>query len=319
MLPELTGLPAERVDLSESALQHSAGIIISDPAATATIGTEIRFRPVTPIYNGPEKAAALRNFESFEGILLSIHFKTQTAYCADGSGVLVGPGIALCAKHVIEPYLDGILGGSVGTLVTGLASHGVEIWRIQKINTVPDTDFCILGLSRASHLPPNNDVRQALITTRLPRIGEKLMLAGFRARQDAFAVTNEKQFVVSGSVIVCSGIVTARHLEGRDRIMLPWPSLQIDCPSWGGMSGGPAFDAEGKLVGLLSVSLSDGPSNVCLIWPALTCPFEGGWPTSCFPNRTTLLELDACAIDDRSALTVEKKDGVTRTTYQIRD
>src|ERR1700731_1265195 len=272
MLPELSQSPAQPVDLSpETPLQTTTGTITDDPASAASIGTELRFRPVTPIYNGPEKAAAMRNWESFEGILLSIHFRTETSYSIEGSGVLVGPGIALCAKHVIEPHLDGILDGTVGTLVTGLARHGVQIWRLTKVTTVPDTDFCILGLLCASQLPPDNEFRQALITTRLPKHGEKLMLAGFRAGQNSFEITDQTHLATSGSVLICSGVVTDQYLQGRDRHMLPSPTLQIDCPSWGGMSGGPAFDRDGRLVGLLSSSFDQGPSFVSLIWPALTC------------------------------------------------
>ncbi len=318
MLPELSRVSTQPVDLTpQSPPQISTGTITDDPAAAAPIGAELRFRPVTPIYNGPEKAAAMRNWESFQGILLSIHFRTKTSHSVEGSGVLIGPGIALCAKHVIEPHLNGIFGGTVGTIVTGLASHGVQIWRLTKITTVPDTDFCILGLLCASQLPPSNEFQQALITTRLPKLGEKLMLAGFRAGQNAFEITDQTNFALSGSVLICSGIVTDRYPQGRDRHMLPSPSLQIDCPSWGGMSGGPAFDGDGKLVGLLSSSFDQGPSYVSLIWPALTCPFEGGWPAACFPSKTTLLELDTCAIDKRSALSVSKKDGVTTTVYRI--
>ncbi len=98
--------------------------------------------------------------------------------------------------------------------------------------------------------------------------------------------------------------------------MLPWPSLQIDCPSWGGMSGGPVFDSEGKLLGLLSSSLDNGPSFVSLLWPALTCPFEGGWPPESFEGKRTLLNIDVCAIDNRSAVRVIKKNGGTATAYE---
>lgn len=294
-----------------------SGIITDDPAAGLPIGAKLEFRPLTPVYSGSEKAVALRDWESFEGLLLSIHFRTRTSHSIDGSGVLVGPGIALCADHVIGPYIEGILNGTIGTLVTGLTTHGVQIWNVRKITPVPSTDFCILGLSAASELPPSNVFCQAFMTTRLPRVGETLTLTGFRAGQQNFEITDETCVMLSGSVLVCTGRVTDRYPVGRDRCMLPWPSLQIDCPSWGGMSGGPVFDSEGKLLGLLASSLDNGPSFVSLLWPALTCPFEGGWPPESFEGKRTLLNIDVCAIDNRSAVRVIKENGGTATAYEI--
>jgi hypothetical protein len=295
----------------------SRGIIIDDPAVGLPIGAELKFRPLTPTYSGFEKTVALRDWESFEGVLLSVHFRIGASHSIHGSGVLIGPGIALCAEHVIRPHMEGILKGEIGTLVTGLTTHGVQIWNLCKVTSVPSTDFCILGLSAASQLPPSNEFRQAFITTRLPKLGEKLMLIGFRAGEQNFEITDNSRVTLSGSVLVCSGPITDRYPQGRDRCMLPWPSLQIACPSWGGMSGGPVFDSAGKLVALLTSSLDSGPSFVSLIWPALTCPFQGGWPIECFRGKSTLLNMDVCAIDNRSALRVVKKNGGTTSIYDI--
>src|SRR5439155_6815279 len=193
-----------------------SGIITDDPAADLPIGAKLKFRPLTSAYSGSEKAVALRDWEGFEGLLLSIHFRTRTSHSIDGSSALVGPGIALCADHVIGPYIEGILNGTIGTLVTGLTTHGVQIWNVRKITLVPGTDFCILGLSAASELPPSNVFCQAFMTTRLPRVGETLTLTGFRAGQQNFEIIDDRCVRLSGNVLVCAGKVTERYPKRRD-------------------------------------------------------------------------------------------------------
>lgn len=84
--------------------------------------------------------------------------------------------------------------------------------------------------------------------------------------------------VFEGNVLVATGTVSAHYPNGRDRSMLPGPCLEIGVNARGGMSGGPAFDDEGQLVGILSSSLEHpdglGPSYVSLLQPALDHPIE---------------------------------------------
>lgn len=168
---------------------------------------------------------------------------------------------------------------------------------------VPGTDITILGLMYASALPPDALFHQAPITTRLPRVGEKLMISGFLPAAHYAEASNPGVLECRGNIVACSGEVVTRYPTGRDSCMLPWPVLEVNCPSWGGMSGGPVFDHDGKLVGLLSSSFEEGPSYISLLWPALSATFVGGWPMDHGP--TSLLSLDAlCEIDKRGAIDV---------------
>lgn len=160
------------------------------------------------------------------------------------------------------------------------------------------------------------------ITTRLPVVGEELLLCGFRASFMTFP-RDTTQF--AGQVLISSGNVTARYPLGRDRVMMPWPCLEVSCASWGGMSGGPVYDCHGMLVGILSTSVESGdhagPSFVSLAWPALGVEFEGGWPGPLFPKPTRLVELDArlCVIDRPDAIRLrgDPVTGSLTTEYRV--
>ncbi|HLI61442.1 MAG TPA: hypothetical protein VKV21_17435 [Solirubrobacteraceae bacterium] len=59
--------------------------------------------------------------------------------------------------------------------------------------------------------------------------------------------------------------------EDRDRVMAPFPTIEIDCGSLGAMSGGPAFDQFGHVRRVLSSGWrnNEPPSNVAWIIHAL--------------------------------------------------
>ena len=267
------------------------------------IGSKINFQSVLLKYSPPEMSTAIRNWESLEGTLLSLTFSDLKFHRIEGSAVIVAPGIALCASHVVEPRLEALLTGTEAPYCFGITSAGLQIWKVLKVNVVPGSDLTVLGLELASELESGATLYRSTITTRVPEVGERVTIYGFRAGQDEFERTADPNVRFSASVLVCAGEVAQHYLDGRDRVMLPWPTLEIACPSWGGMSGGPVFDSTGKVLGLLSSSLStnenDGPSYVSLLHPALTTRFEGGWPASLFRNTTTLRELSPkfCSID----------------------
>lgn len=272
------------------------GVVTTDPTASMAHGTTLRFKatPVTTDFTGV--TAALNNWHFFEGIVLSLSFADEAAHYIEGSAVLIAPGVALCATHAIKPRFSGLMSGTMGVMCQGLTEQGLLLWRVRKVTEVPGTDITILGLELASALPSENLFLQALLTTRMPRIGEELLLCGFRAAAPAFPVREGEPIEHSGEVRVSRGVVTTRYPQGRDASMIPWPVVEVACPVRGGMSGGPVFDAAGYLVGLIcssvEISETDGITYVSLLWPAMTAPFESTWPKGFLPSPTCLLDVD---------------------------
>lgn len=304
--------------------RKSVGVVAPDPATTVAPGAAFRLEAILLKYVPPAEPAWLEDWESLHGVLLAVQFSDIGSHRIDGSAVLVAPGVALCASHVVQPRIDDLLASREAMTCFGVTKAGLQIWRTKKITIVPNSDLAILGLELASSLSDGDSLYQTVVTTRMPKIGEQLTIFGFRAAQDFFERSSAPA-EFTANILICSGKVVARYIAGRDRVMMPWPVLEVACPSWGGMSGGPVVDSEGKVLGLLSSSFSTqdntGPSYVSLVIPCLTTRFEGGWPAPLFKDPRSLMELDPrlCHIDNRSAITVTRDaaTGRTQTAYRL--
>ena len=291
--------------------QRLRGQFADDPVSEVPVGGSLLVQSLFFQYSSEKSAIWMQDWESLNGVLLAIIFSDETTHRIEGSAVLVAPGVALCATHVLEPNV-GDLNSPPRTIKKSILCIGpttgeFQLWKVRKVTSVPNTDLTILGLELASSLPNGGTLYQATISTRLPKIGERLNIFGIRAAHEEFPRAAGKPPEFEMSVLACSGAVTERYENGRDSVMIPWPSVQVECPSWGGMSGGPVFDSTGRVLGLLSASFSsesnDGPSFISLLYPAIPIRFEGGWPQSMHTAPSSLLDQERrmCDIDNRQA------------------
>jgi hypothetical protein len=219
-------------------------------------------------------AGSITEWDHYGGLLFAVGFGDHKNFEIEGSAILVAPGIALSARHVIEPHMDKIVSGTTGTLLMSVCPHGLDFHRIEQV-VWDATDVCILRTVLASDLPPSADLMCATMTTRIPKVGERLFLAGYRAQK-----IEPAENAVGAETRIAVGDVTAVYLDGRDSVMLPHPCIEVKALTLGGMSGGPAFDEGGKVVGILTSSIDDpeGPSYVSMLWPVLTNQIETVWP-----------------------------------------
>jgi len=266
---------------------------VDDPLSDVPPGTSLRFNP-TRMRAGFASSYLAPAHDLFNGAVMTIHYSTTETLQPYGSAVMVGQGVALTAWHVIEDAAERLRARSLDLLVTSSAKTGLQLWFTSHITRVPGTDIAILGLKAQSKLPSDLTYQHAVISTRPPEVGEMVMLAGVRGPDAALKGFDSTS--VAADLLVSQGPVVERFLgaEGRDRLILPWPTVSVDAPSLGGMSGGAAFDARGCLIGLICRSIgntmSDAtPTYVSMVYAALNQKFEGGWPeTRPFPR--TLLE-----------------------------
>jgi Trypsin-like peptidase domain len=296
--------------------------VASDPSVDAPRGTALQVVHTTPLIGNPQRAERIVDWQVFKGLVLAVQFVDGTTHTIEGSGVLVAPGVALTANHVIQPHIDALMEGKIVPFCFGITAHGAAIWRIAHVSSVDKTDLCILGLTYTTVLPPDRAFYHATISTRMPAKGELVSMVGFRASEKVFESDLERRRVeVGANLLVSSGNVTQQYPLGRDSVMAPWPSIEVDAPAWGGMSGGPVFDSRGFLVGLVTASFNSpvepAPMLSSLIWPSLGRRFIGGWPV--LNVNKSLLELPPalCPIEGRGALGVTyAEDSSSRTEYK---
>jgi S1-C subfamily serine protease len=302
--------------------QVATGRVTEDPAENAPVGYQLHFEAKLfhPMF--PGRVGAPRDWSHFEGVLLSLDFAVGLRHSLEGSAVLISPGVALAATHVIEPWRERLTSGEAEAVALGIANNEIVIWRVREVTMIDNTDLTILALSLASDAPHDTRFSLAAISTRFPSIGEKVMSVGFRSAHTTYEM-HAPGFNYSGLVKIGVGEVTARYPTRRDAHLLPWPTIEIACSTSGGMSGGPAFDSKGFLIGILSSSFDTddekGPSYVSLLWPALTTKIRVGWPGGLIKTPVSLLDLDrrVCAIDrpEAVALNVDPLTGLTQTAY----
>jgi len=195
-----------------------------------------------------------------------------------GSGILVGPGLILTASHVFDEFPRT---GSGPILLSFLPENKARAWLPTSTITcsgpstyqpwdpeskiVSDLTIVSCNLNSEAHLEyPLSLVPMELC---LPLIGSRLWAVGFRHGEietDTAPVTP----------LLTSGLVTNCFPHGRGERM-PSPCVEVDMETLGGMSGGPVFNEDGRLVGIISSSFDGGPSYITLIWDALRLSVKG--------------------------------------------
>lgn len=293
------------------------GLITEDPLLALPVGAKIEFSSDLFRPNAPAGLAEVSDWDFFDGAVIGLHFGDPLGQAVLGSGAMVAPGVALVAKHVVdpkEPEMKAVMQGAAGFICTAISSSGLTIWRPRHVTLVDNTDLAILTLQGASALP--EVFRNATISTRLPGLGEQLIIAGVRHEVGAA----EDRPKLNIRMMVATGTVAARYEQGRDWL-LPWPTLEVDCPALSGMSGGPAFDERGFLIGLLCTSLDPpGPAYVSLLWPSLATRVTPPWPPGIYPAPVSLLEMDRrlCGIERPDALEIVRDEPANSHTLTYR-
>jgi hypothetical protein len=295
-----------------------------DPDSPITVQQGV-FRP-----NDPPGIHRIENMAHYRGVLLSVHFYTDDWTTLEGSAVMVAPGIAFAAYHVFSDLMRHIMAGQLSVLCIGYTSSGPRFWRPVRVTTIDDSDIVILTLEYGSAIPADRTFTQAMITTRLPPVGEEVMITGTRAATNEYVEADEHMAfpIVDGKrlygldVWAAVGEVTEHRLDGRALIGKA-SVIEAACSTPGGLSGGPAFDKNGKVFGILSISNNDpdgrGPSQISMIWPALARDLSPAFLKHWMPANFRLLDLDdkLCGIDRRDVIRTspDSNSGKTRMEW----
>lgn len=280
--------------------------IVTDALAHAPDDFILRCQTVRLSRTNARAPSISTAWSEFGGTLLCLSFGNSPRQKILGSAVMVAPGIAVTATHVVA---DGIATAQPGERrLAGLAicHEKLNIWGTKQSVAIDGTDLSVLVTTLQSPLQHGQTFLHAAVSTRIPALGETVTIAGFRPSMSEFE-SSPLRADLEGLVVVSTGLVSAQYPHGRDRHLIPWPCFEVNVDTLGAMSGGPVYDKHGDLVGVLCSGIDGGTSYVSMIWPALTCEFEPQWPARFFPEKVSLVKMDKnfCVIAGREKLRQE--------------
>ena len=277
------------------------GPIVSRPYANAAPDTPIHIEQGVFVPNDPAGFYEIKNIGHYDGTVLSLHFFKDDWSTIEGSAVMIAPGIALTATHVVADLIDHVMKDGLEVACIGYTPTGLRHWHIRQVTNLHETDLTVLSLSYASPVPADGRFPQVMMTTRLPEIGETLTIAGFRASGAHIPLQADKYFAYKGGRLefglalrIGVGEVTLHHLNGRGSLARG-PTIEVASHTEGGMSGGAVFDKNGMLVGVLSRGFDTaerhGPSLVSLAVPAILASIVPAFLPHLYSGCDTLFDL----------------------------
>jgi hypothetical protein len=199
-----------------------------------------------------------------------------------GTGFLTGPRMALTARHVVDdmflhftgvlpPALRGPMPFGVQLGTADVRTGGLVKWDVLGYHYSQAIDITGLviepaGVARLHQVYPKLNVIP-------PRPGEDITAYGYP--NATWKPVSVGTFKVTVDPRLAAGIVKDVHLQYRDRSFLPFPCFHTNARFDPGMSGGPVFNTDGQVCGVICCNLppaaegEDHASYVSLIWPAL--------------------------------------------------
>ncbi|MGO9019705.1 MAG: serine protease [Syntrophobacteraceae bacterium] len=202
-----------------------------------------------------------------------------------GSGVMISPGLMLTATHVLKEFPRS---GSGPVFLTFLQGGATRAWIPTETVTASGqsefvtfnehrkkvSDLSLVSCALHSDAHASYPLSLAPIELCLPLPEERLWAIGYKHG-------SIEQNVTGLTPLVASGIVKRCFANGRGERM-PSICVEVAMECWGGMSGGPVYNKDGRLVGIVSSSFDGGPTYVTLIWDAMRLwvksPQDGIWP-----------------------------------------
>lgn len=235
-----------------------------------------------------------------------------------GSCFIFQPYLAVTARHVIEEFFkldDLIYKGekvsfnfwAVQTAWEG-KEHNYIVWEVQYISLSVHTDLAIIKL----HPYCENAVKYRYwksprCTLIPPKIGTQVI--GFGHHQTSFEGSRlnlegkVEHIEIKDQASSSRGIVRSVYPSLRDRSMLNFPCIEVDCRFDPGMSGGLVINEDSEVCGIICSSLpgtKEHPTHTswaALLWPMMGIKIDFGlFRSAPVHGKQYLLELARAGI-----------------------
>jgi hypothetical protein len=203
-----------------------------------------------------------------------------------GTLVMVAPGFALTAQHVIHECfkvyenidiisMSGVINSDITFTIQAvqfLTGTNAVRWCVRRIYCCQFTDVAFLEMQPLFDPVKIHEMNHIKLNLIPPKKGSRISAFGYPGGK---ITLDENRVDIELKPHTAIGEVVEVHLNGRDKFLLPYPTFQTNARFDSGMSGGPVFDETGRLCGLICKSIhpftdnEDHVSYVALLWPSM--------------------------------------------------
>ena len=198
-----------------------------------------------------------------------------------GSGFLVAQNLAFTARHVIDAIFDHFTGKKpyelenhqdfgVQLASTDPSTGDLVMWNVLDYHYSKDIDIAALSIEPAEKIEiQNNNIPE--INLLPPFVDESITAHGY-PNSKSIPLQNGS-FKVRLDPHTTKGIIKDVHYDYRDKPFLKFPCFQTNARFDAGMSGGPVYNNNNQICGVVCSSLpaetesEEDISYVSLIWP----------------------------------------------------
>jgi len=219
---------------------------------------------------------------------LSLVAHRANEFHPSGTAAVIAPHLAITAKHVITDYWEryegcvpeeGLMSGTFYLQAFQCLREGTvgALWDVTRLWLSPHTDVAFLRLTPASDQAVHHVWRAPRMNLLPPPVQSRV--SGFGYHSSSIVPVAEDGKTVSlrwkDAPTTTRGTVVEHHVVRRDSVCLTFPCYRMDARFDGGMSGGPIFNADGELAGVICSSMPpdelDGEhtSYAATLWPAM--------------------------------------------------
>lgn len=257
----------------------------------------------------------VKNWGFFDGAVLAVVIGDKSERQIIGTACMIAPGLAVTAAHIFTDVIESIRTGELGISCFGIATDSGEFWRVTHVCYASGEEIAFLSIAKASIHDASRPMRTFDLSTRAPRVGEVVTMIGFRFTESG--QLGSDAYAIVGHMYAVNGAVRNVYPHRRDNSIMPFPVIEVDCGSVGGMSGGALLDGEGLLLGVTSRGLETddglGPTYAAWIIGGLNRRVTISWPKGLYPPNSHLLDLNPRLLRIQGREHIQIHDGTSYT------
>ncbi|MEP6899193.1 MAG: serine protease [Rhodanobacter sp.] len=238
---------------------------------------------------------SVKNWDVFEGAMLAVAVGNGERLDVIGTACMIACGLAVTAAHVFADVAEKIASGELGISCFGITSDSGAYWSVTELCYAPGEEIAYLSIARFSSMDTNRPINIFKLTTRAPKVGELVTMLGFRFPETVVS-DGQMNSTMTGHLYAAKGPVINVYPRRHERPSMPFPVIEVDCGSLGGMSGGALLDGNGFLLGITSRGWETvdglGPSYAAWLLGGLNRRVTISWPRGLYQPKSRLLDID---------------------------